>query len=50
MLPKAADADATLEFEEDTLMAESGPLMLFRDCTSLSRLVASVWIVVSALT
>jgi hypothetical protein len=35
--------------EEVTVIADSGPVMLFRDCTSLSRADASVWIWVSAL-
>ena len=31
-----------LESEEDTVTADKGPVMLLRDCMSLSRLVASV--------
>ena len=38
-----------LELEEVTVIADSGPVMLFSDCTSLSRADASVWIWVSAL-
>jgi hypothetical protein len=48
VLPAAADAVTTLEFEEATVLLESGPLMLFRLCISLSRLVASVWRVFKA--
>ncbi len=43
-LPDAADAVTTFAFEELTVMAESGPAILFRFSISLSRFVASVWI------
>jgi hypothetical protein len=47
-LPDAADPETTLEFEDVTAMADRGPAMLFKLCTSLSRFVASVWSAVKA--
>ncbi len=47
-LPEAAEAVTMLELEEDTVLADSGPVRVFRACMSLSRLVASVWIWVKA--
>lgn len=49
MLPETAEAETTLEFEELTVIADSGPVKLLRFCTSLSRVDASVWICVRAL-
>ena len=49
MLPEAAEAETTFEFEELTVIADSGPAMLFKFCTSLSRVDAAVWICVNAL-
>ena len=47
LFPTAAPADAepvtTLGLEELTVAADKGPVRLLSDCTSLSRLVASVW-------
>jgi len=48
VLPDAADAETMPESEEVTVIADKGPVMLLRDCISLSRLVASVWIRVKA--
>jgi hypothetical protein len=41
-------AVTTLEFDEVTVVAESGPVRLLSAWTSLSRFVASVWIWVNA--
>ena len=43
MLPDAAEPETTLEFDEDTVLAERGPVRLFKACASLSRFVASGW-------
>ena len=42
VVPDAADALTMLELEEVTVLAESGPVTLFSDCMSLSRLVTLV--------
>jgi hypothetical protein len=47
-LPEAAEAVTMLEFDDVTDAAARGPVKLLSDCMSLSRLVASVWRLVSA--
>ena len=44
VLPEAAEAETTFEFEELTVIAERGPVTLLRLWTSESRVEASVWI------
>jgi hypothetical protein len=38
VLPEAAEAVTTAEFEDETVLADSEPVMLFRFCVSVSRL------------
>ena len=49
VLPAAAEAVRTLEFEEVAVTLLSGPLRLLRACMSLSRAVVSLWICFRAL-
>ena len=47
-VPAAAVAVTTFEFEEVTVVLDNEPVRLLRSCTSLSRVVAAVWIAVKA--
>jgi len=42
VLPDAAEAVTTLEFEEETVLADNGPVMLFNACMSSSRVETSL--------
>src|SRR5579863_7304057 len=48
VVPGAAEPVTIPEFDEVTVVAYRGPVRLFSACMSLSRLVASVWRLVSA--